>query len=290
MEDNTRDCRYCRNNESKTAKTNNWCPKLNTGECKIIGATTHTAFEPVSDEERVKIDKDIKDREIKVKAHNIAFNLALTLRIIHDSSDIIFFIAAVAHWVRTPDLTFMQNIIGAMLMAFSFIIAIISMIIIYFRITNSIEQNITNIGALKALGYTSQQIRQSMILEFLLTTGVAVALGIGAFYMVVPIFEKLMRSSSGVMWDHAFDPIAFAITLIFILGTVLLVATVSTRNIIKLDPVIALRFGLNDSNFKINHAPVEYTPGPLTWIMALKSVLGNTKQNVILVVVGVADH
>ena len=181
--------------------------------------------------------------------------------------------------------SFMQNIIGAMLMAFSFIIAIISMIIIYFRITNSIEQNITNIGALKALGYTSQQIRQSMILEFLLTTGVAVALGIGASYMVVPIFEKLMRSSSGVMWDHAFDPIAFAITLIFILGTVLLVATVSTRNIIKLDPVIALRFGLNDSNFKINHAPVEYTPGPLTWIMALKSLLGNTKQNIILLVV-----
>ncbi|SNU05896.1 FtsX-like permease family protein [Lachnospiraceae bacterium] len=181
--------------------------------------------------------------------------------------------------------SFMQNIIGAMLMAFSFIIAIISMIIIYFRITNSIEQNITNIGALKALGYTSQQIRQSMILEFLLTTGFAAALGIGSSYLVVPVFEKLMRSSSGVMWEHAFDPIALAVTLIFVLGTVLLVATVSTRNIIKLDPVIALRFGLNDSNFKKNHAPVEYTPGPLTWIMALKSLLGNTKQNIILLVV-----
>lgn len=181
--------------------------------------------------------------------------------------------------------SFMQNIIGAMLMAFSLIIAVISMIIIYFRISNSIEQNITNIGALKALGYTSQQIRQSMILEFLLTTGIAVALGIGASYMVVPSFEKMMRSSSGVMWEHDFDPIALAITLIFILGTVLIVATVSTRNITKLDPVIALRFGLNDSNFKVNHAPVEYTPGPLTWIMALKSLLGNTKQNIILLVV-----
>ena len=180
--------------------------------------------------------------------------------------------------------SFMQNIIAAMLMAFSLIIAVISMIIIYFRITNSIEQNITNIGALKALGYTSGQIRMSMIIEFMLTTGIATALGIGGSYLVVPTFERLMRSSSGVMWDHAFDPIALAVTLVFILGTVLIVSTVSTRNISKLDPVIALRFGLNDSNYRKNHAPVEYTPGPLTWIMALKSLLGNTKQNIILFV------
>ena len=112
MEDNTRDCRYCKHNMREKARIgNSWCPKLNAGECKIIGATTHTAFESVSDEERIKIDKEIQDREIKAKAHNIAFNLALTLRIIHDASDIIFLIVALAHWVRTPDLTLMQNII-----------------------------------------------------------------------------------------------------------------------------------------------------------------------------------
>ena len=50
----------------------------------------------------------------------------------------------------------------------------------------------------------------------------------------------------------------------------------------KLDPVIALRFGINSHSFKKNHAPIDKTPGPLTWVMALKSVLGNTKQNLIL--------
>ena len=183
------------------------------------------------------------------------------------------------------DFTYMQNMIAAMIAAFALVITIISMIIIYFRISNSIEQNIVNIGALKALGYTSRQIRLSMILEFAITTMFAIVTGVFASYMVIPVFEVKIRSFSGVAWNHPFDPASFAITCIIILGTVMLVSAISTRMISKLDPVIALRFGINTHSFKKNHAPIDKTAGPLTWIMALKSVLGNTKQNIILFVV-----
>lgn len=179
----------------------------------------------------------------------------------------------------------MQNMIAAMLMAFALIIAGISMIIIYFRISNSIEQNIVNIGAIKALGYTSSQIRRSMIIEFTLTSMVAFITGIIGSYLVMPTFEYMMRSQSAIVWDHAFDPVSFLCTFILIIGTVVVVSTISTKNIKKLDPVIALRFGINDHSFKKNRAPIERTPGPLTWIMALKSLIGNTKQNLILFVV-----
>ena len=183
------------------------------------------------------------------------------------------------------DFTFMQNMIAAMIAAFAIVITGISMIIIYFRIANSIEQNIVNIGALKSIGYTSQQIRLSMVIEFATTTLLAFAAGVGASYLVIPIFETKIRSFSAVAWDHPFDPIAFVITFIIIIGTVILVSFVSTRMIVKLDPVIALRFGIDTHSFKRNHAPIDKTPGSLTWIMALKSVLGNTKQNIILFVV-----
>ena len=184
--------------------------------------------------------------------------------------------------------TLMQNMIAAILMAFSLVIAVISMIIIYFRITNSVEQNITNIGALKALGYTSSQIRKSMILEFAFTAMIALGVGVFGSYMVLPVFEKSMRSSSAVVWEVVFSPAALIVTIILILGTVVFVSSLSTRNITKLDPVMALRFGINDHSFKKNHAPVEKTPGPLTWIMALKSLIGNTKQNIILMVVTIS--
>lgn len=182
-------------------------------------------------------------------------------------------------------LVYMQNMIAALLSAFALVIATIAMIIIYFRISNSIEQNITNIGALKSLGYTSRQIRHSMVIEFTATAGVAFLTGIGLSYMVIPVFEQMMRSFSAVVWDHKFDVVSFGITAILILGTVVLVSFISTRSIKKLDPVIALRFGVNEKNYKRNHAPIEYTPGPLPWVMGLKSLLGNVKQNVILFVV-----
>lgn len=176
----------------------------------------------------------------------------------------------------------MQNMIAAMLMAFSIIIAIISMIIIYFRISNSIEQNIVNIGAIKALGYTSGQIRRAMIIEFVLTSFMAFITGIIGSYLVVPIFEEMMRSESAIVWEISFDTASFIVSFVLMIGTVILVSAVSTRGIKRLDPVTALRFGMNDNTFKKNRAPIEKTPGPLTWIMALKSLIGNTRQNIIL--------
>ena len=186
------------------------------------------------------------------------------------------------------DFTYMQNMIAAMLSAFALIITAISMIIIYFRVSNSIEQNITNIGALKALGYTSRQIRLSMVIEFALTTTFAVLAGIAASYGVLPVFENMIRGFSGAVWDISFDAVSFAITFVVIVGTVVLVSFSSTKMIKKLDPVIALRFGVESSNFKKNRAPIEKTAGPLTWIMALKSVLTSTKQNIILVAVSLS--
>ena len=84
------------------------------------------------------------------------------------------------------DFTYMQNMLAAFIAAFAIIITIISMIIIYFRISNSIEQNIVNIGALKALGYTSKQIRLGMVLEFACTTFISLICGVIASYLVIP--------------------------------------------------------------------------------------------------------
>lgn len=63
----------------------------------------------------------------------------------------------------------MVNVISAILCAFSLLIAVVVLIIVFFRISNSIEQNIVNIGALKALGCTSSQIRKAHIMEFVIT-------------------------------------------------------------------------------------------------------------------------
>ena len=180
-------------------------------------------------------------------------------------------------------LTYMQNMIAAMLVVISVVITVIAMIIIYFRISNSIEQNIINIGALKALGYTSTQIRMSMICEFTVTTFVATVIGIIASYNVLPVFEEKMRSYSGLVWDIGFEKGSTITTAVMITATVIFVAYSGTGKITELDPVTAIRFGIKSHNFKKNYAPLENTKGPLTWVMALKSVMGNKWQNIVLI-------
>ncbi len=179
----------------------------------------------------------------------------------------------------------MINIISVFLCAFAIIITMVVLIVIYFRITNSIEQNIVNIGALKALGYTTHQIRTAHIMEFVITAGIGFLVSTGIIYAIVSPLEVALRSIAYMSWDHPFDPVAFAATGIIIIGSAFLVALKSTKSIKSLDPVQALRFGLKSHSFRRNVAPLDTAAGPLVWLMAIKSSFSARKQNILVTVV-----
>ena len=67
---------------------------------------------------------------------------------------------------------------------------IICVIIIVFTINNNINRDITNIGALKAVGYTVAQIRLSLMTEYILVGAVGSLIGISLSYVVYPILEQ----------------------------------------------------------------------------------------------------
>lgn len=181
--------------------------------------------------------------------------------------------------------TQMINIISVFLCAFAIIITLVVLIVIYFRITNSIEQNIVNIGALKALGYTTHQIRTAHIMEFVITAGIGFLVSTGIIYSIISPLEVALRQVAYMSWDHPFDPAAFAATGLIIIGSSFLVALRSTRSIKSLDPVQALRFGLKSHSFRRNVAPLDTAAGPLVWLMAIKSSFSARKQNVLVTVV-----
>ena len=180
-------------------------------------------------------------------------------------------------------ISYMQNIIGAILIAFAVIIALVSVVVIYFRISNSIEQNVRNIGVQKALGYTAGQIRLAMILQYFLTSFVGFAAGIALSYTALPVFEKSLRSFCGIRWNVVFDPVPLLVTFAVIIGTVVLVAVWSTRKISSLNPITALRFGLEDHSFRRNYFPLESSGGNLSVLLALKSAMQNARQNIMLI-------
>ncbi len=128
----------------------------------------------------------------------------------------------------------MVNVISAILCAFSLLISIVVLIIVFFRISNSIE---------------------------------------------------LVGTMTMMTWDAHMIP-GVAVILPFLFGALTCVmASFSTAKIRDLDPVIALRFGLQNHSFKKNYLPLATSGGPLVGILALKSSLQSRKQNIMTLVI-----
>lgn len=94
--------------------------------------------------------------------------------------------------------TFMSNIVATIVVAFSLIIVFVSLIIVRFRISNSIDEDVQGIGILKACGYTSNNIILSYILQFLLISLLGSIIGIGVSYGLIPILSKALEAESGM--------------------------------------------------------------------------------------------
>ena len=91
--------------------------------------------------------------------------------------------------------------------AFAVLVLIICVIIIIFTINNNINRDVTNIGALKAVGYTVTQIRMSLMAEYILVGIVGPVIGIALSYVVYPILEQsVIREITGLIWKNRFFP------------------------------------------------------------------------------------
>ncbi|HRF70249.1 MAG TPA: ABC transporter permease, partial [Candidatus Pelethenecus sp.] len=68
--------------------------------------------------------------------------------------------------------------------------------------------------------------------------------------------------------------------LLILGGAVALSTWLSARRIRKIEPIVALRSGVQTHNFKRNHVPLEKTKAPLDLALALKTTFSGVKHNV----------
>ena len=177
------------------------------------------------------------------------------------------------------------TIISIIIVVFSLILLVVSVIVIRFRIINSIEENIRNIGVLKATGYSSRQIVSSMVMQFSIIAVAGGVVGIILAQFLMPTIAKILESQSALVWNPGFVPDIAIIAFVFI---VLVVATTSwlvAGRIKKLSPLVALRGEMNKSRVKKNSLPLEFAKGPLALILALKQLVNNKKQAVMISII-----
>ncbi|MDR3072748.1 MAG: FtsX-like permease family protein [Clostridiales Family XIII bacterium] len=174
--------------------------------------------------------------------------------------------------------TMMSSITAIVLVLFAAVIVLVCLLVIRFRIRNTIEESMTNIGALKAMGYTSRQLLWATILQFGSITAVGILMGIGLSYTILPAVSDVLEEQTALQWQQGLDPLVCLITLATILLAVLVVTGLSAGRIRKLPPLTALRQGLSTHSFKRNHFSLDQTRGPLSLLLALKSTLQSKGQ------------
>lgn len=181
--------------------------------------------------------------------------------------------------------TFIGLIIAvSFLVATSLIIAAVAMMLAN-SISNYIRENMKTLGALKAIGYTGKDIKFSLVIWFFIIAAIASLIGIVVAYMVMPLFASIIIGQMGVPYSVMFNPLATLIPIAFVILFTLAVTVICANKVSKIQPIVALREGVESHNFKKNHVALDKTSLGLNTSLAMKTFFGNMKQNVITFIV-----
>ena len=182
----------------------------------------------------------------------------------------------------------MASMISAMMVMFSLIIVIVCLLVVRFRIVNSMEEDTMKIGSLKSVGYTSRQIILSLLLQFSSLAAIGSLIGCLLSYPLLPAVSAVFEQQSGLKWEQGFDGIITGGAFIFLLLIVMFIALIAARHINKLNPINALRGETIAHKYKKNHVQLENAVGRLPFILALKSMMQSMKQNLMIIVILIA--
>lgn len=173
-----------------------------------------------------------------------------------------------------------QSICAGIMSAMAFFVLLIGVVVISSNVANYIKENMQNLGALKAVGYTGRQLVFSLIMQFSGISTISAAAGVAVSYGFFPGLNEMMIAQTGIPYEVKFLPVPFIITVLFITVIAAGAVYLSAKGIKKIETITALRQGIATHNFKRNHVQLEKTSLPLQLALALKTTLSGLKRNV----------
>lgn len=126
-------------------------------------------------------------------------------------------------------------------LALAAIILAVSIFLSSFRIRSTIEDELAQMGVLKAVGYTSKLIIRSVVIPYTLTGMVSTVIGVALSYTVLPGVATILAIQSGFTYAPVFDTAALLIVVILPVSAIVLFAYLSAVKIHKLEPIDAIR-------------------------------------------------
>lgn len=178
--------------------------------------------------------------------------------------------------------TMVSDTVVVFLAVFALLVLIVSIFLSRFRIKNSIEEEINEMGVLKGLGYTSTMLIFSRVVPYMIVCGMGLVLGTALSYGVIPVIAKVIALQSGFSYTPVFDIKAAAFTIVTTLVIVFLFIFTSAGKIKKLEPINAIR-GIDPlKKSDKNIIPLDKSVFPISISLILKQAGESAGRNILL--------
>lgn len=178
--------------------------------------------------------------------------------------------------------TMVCNLLILILIVFALVILLVSVFLCKFRISNSIEADMINMGVLKAIGYTGNMIIAGMVLPYVIVTVAAALLGIIVSYQVLPILSQMLTLQAGFSFTLTFDVKSLMCVEVLLACIVIVFTYTSAKRIKKLQPIHAIRGNGDTKRIRRNYFPLSETLGKTQILLILKQMFACGKQNLLL--------
>lgn len=126
-------------------------------------------------------------------------------------------------------------------LALAAIILAVSIFLSSFRIRSTIEDELAQMGILKAVGYTGNMIVGSVVWPYTFVGIVSAVIGVALSYAALPGIAAILAIQSGFTYTPVFDIAALLIVVILLAFIIFVFAYISAIKIHKLEPINAIR-------------------------------------------------
>ncbi|MCM1428028.1 MAG: ABC transporter permease [Eubacterium sp.] len=137
--------------------------------------------------------------------------------------------------------TMVCTLLIVIFLALAAIILVVSIFLSNFRIRSAIEDELAQMGVLKAIGYTSNMIIASAVMPYVIVGVISTVIGIALSYAVLPLVAGILAIQSGFSYTPVFDMMAMLMVLFILTFAILLFSYLSAGKIHRLEPINAIR-------------------------------------------------
>ena len=175
-----------------------------------------------------------------------------------------------------------SNTIVLFLAVFAFLVLIVSIFLARFRIKNTIDEEINEMGVLKGIGYTSRQLMFSQVIPYGAVCGAGLILGTALSYTMIPSVANVLAVQSGFSYTPVFNSKAACISICSILVLIFIFTILATGKIKRLEPINAIRGIDLLKPIDKNHFPLDTSKGSVALNLIFKQSSASAGRNILL--------